>query len=258
MYGSIRVNIRDKLAFSAYHQWLILYEAIFLSGVSMTWDLSKVSFRQVGWITVTGNAGTTFASAREAHDPQPELIKKSVDWSRFIPFYPMLLCFFLLKGDFTFDTTIITQAWELRVNIYAWLLFHEDGMLNCWQCKMAEASKTHYAIVREVQTFLQFEKSAENHNPREKSLRGFDSCPWNLICLIWFVQFFKRFKVSIMIFFQMDGRFRGSQPGQASEVCRYQLRSHQDSGSWRGSAGNGRWDRWAGKMKDEVFHGVSM
>ena len=79
MYGSIRVNIRDKLAFSAYHQWLILYEAIFLSGVSMIWDLSKVSFRQVGWITVTGNAGTTFASAREAHDPQPELIKKSVD-----------------------------------------------------------------------------------------------------------------------------------------------------------------------------------
>lgn len=69
MYGSIRVNIRDKLAFSAYHQWLILYEAIFLSGVSMIWDLSKVSFRQVGWITVTGNAGTTFASAREAHDP---------------------------------------------------------------------------------------------------------------------------------------------------------------------------------------------
>lgn len=50
-------------------KWLILYEAIFLSWVSMIWDLSKVSFRQVGWITVTGNAGTTFASAREAHDP---------------------------------------------------------------------------------------------------------------------------------------------------------------------------------------------
>lgn len=131
----------------------------------------------------------------------PTRVNQKIRW--LISFYPVLshaFMFFFLKGDFTFDTTIITQAWELRVNIYAWLLFHEDGMLNCWQCKMAEASKTHYAIVREVQTFLQFEKSAENHNPREKSLRGFDSCPWNLICLIWFVQFFKRFKVSIMIF----------------------------------------------------------